>query len=54
MLRMMPALRWAADNGHTETVKLLLDRGAKIHALNDLCASLWQQRMDIPRQLNYC
>ena len=22
-------------NGHTETVKLLLDRGAKIHANND-------------------
>ena len=29
------ALRWAAENGNTETVKLLLDRGANIHALDD-------------------
>ena len=30
------ALRWAAFKGHTETVKLLLDRGANIHSLDDL------------------
>jgi hypothetical protein len=29
------ALRWASRNGHTETVNLLLDRGADIHANND-------------------
>jgi hypothetical protein len=34
------ALRWAAENGHTETVELLLDRGADIHAGND-CALRW-------------
>ena len=47
------ALIWAAINGHTETVKLLLDRGADIHAWNDT-RFVMQQTMDIPRQLNYC
>ena len=37
------ALLSAALKGHTETVKLLLDRGAKIHALNDL-ALKWAAR----------
>ena len=30
----------AAKNGHTETVKLLLDRGADIHAWNDYALRL--------------
>jgi hypothetical protein len=29
------ALRYAAENGHIETVKLLLDRKADIHAMDD-------------------
>ncbi|HBR70984.1 TPA: hypothetical protein DD799_04620 [Candidatus Dependentiae bacterium] len=29
------ALRWAADDGHTDTARLLLDRGANIHACDD-------------------
>jgi hypothetical protein len=28
-------MRWAATHGHTESVALLLDRGADIHAAND-------------------
>jgi len=29
------ALRWAAEYGHTDTVALLLDRGANVHARGD-------------------
>ena len=29
------ALRWASENGHVEIVKLLLKRGANVHAEND-------------------
>jgi UDP-N-acetylglucosamine enolpyruvyl transferase len=29
------ALQWAAENGHTDTVKLLVEHGADIHAYGD-------------------
>ena len=32
----MTALMWAADNGHSDTVKLLLDAGASIEAKNNV------------------
>ena len=35
MLKMMKRFGRTAQNGHTETVKLLLNRGANLHALND-------------------
>ena len=35
MLGMIEALRCAAENGHFEVVKLLVEKGADIHALND-------------------
>ena len=33
----MTALHWASRNGHVETVSLLLDKGADIHAVNKVC-----------------
>ena len=46
------ALYWAAWNGHTETVKVLLDRG-QIFMLGMIPRFVRQQGMDIPKQSNY-
>ena len=40
MLVMITRFVMQQQNGHTETVKLLLDRGANIHAANDLALRL--------------
>jgi hypothetical protein len=38
------ALRVAAGNGHAETVKLLLDHGADVHAADDMAVRLATER----------
>ena len=46
-------LFYGAEHGYDEIVKSALQDGADIHADYDE-RFIWQQRMDIPRQLNYC